>query len=61
MKRIHEEVCLLIGLEGSVLRSKRFKGPYPCQPTSTNFKDVEIEDNQEDIVMFAGKSIEEAC
>ena len=27
----------------------------------SNFKDIEIEDNQEDIVMFAGKSIEEAC
>ena len=27
----------------------------------SNFKDIEIEDNQEDIVMFSGKSIEEAC
>ena len=27
----------------------------------SNFKDIEIEANQEDIVMFAGKSIEEAC
>ncbi len=27
----------------------------------SNFKDLEIEDNQEDIVMFSGKSIEEAC
>ena len=31
-------MCLSIGLEGSVLRSKRFKGPYSCQPTSSNFK-----------------------
>ena len=27
----------------------------------SNFKDIEIQDNQEDIVMFSGKSIEEAC
>ena len=27
----------------------------------SNFKDIEIHDNQEDIVMFSGKSIEEAC
>ncbi len=27
----------------------------------SNFKDIEIDDNQEDIVMFSGKSIEEAC
>ena len=27
----------------------------------SNFKNIEIEDNQEDIVMFSGKSIEEAC
>ena len=27
----------------------------------SNFKDIEIEDNQEDIVMASGKSIEEAC
>ena len=27
----------------------------------SNFKDIEIEDNQEDIVMSSGKSIEEAC
>ena len=27
----------------------------------SNFKDIEIDDNQEDIVMFSGKSIREAC
>ena len=27
----------------------------------SNFKDIKIEDNQEDIVMASGKSIEEAC
>ena len=27
----------------------------------SNFKDIKIDDNQEDIVMFSGKSIQEAC
>ena len=27
----------------------------------SNFKDIKIDDNQEDIIMFSGKSIQEAC